>query len=67
MILLKRMLDLITHPNKQLSEKERDQVKRVARQMLNTLHAERLVLDWKKKESTRSGVSCIEIKPMTLS
>ena len=50
------IFDLITLPDKQLSEKEKTQVKRVAKQMLNTLHAERLVLDWKKKENARSAV-----------
>ena len=50
------IFDLITRPDKNFSDDEREQVKRVARQMLNTLHAGKLVLDWKKKESARSTV-----------
>ena len=50
------IFDLITRPNKQLSEKEKAQVKKVARQMLNTLHSEKLVLDWKKKSNVRAAV-----------
>ena len=50
------IFDLITRPEKDLNQEEKDQVKRVARQMLNTLHADRLVLDWKKKENARSAV-----------
>ena len=50
------IFDLITRPDKNLDDDEADQVKRVARQMLNTLHAERLILDWKKKENARAAV-----------
>ena len=50
------IFDIITRPNKNLTDDESKQVKRVAKQMLNTLHAERLVLDWKKKENARSAV-----------
>ena len=50
------VFDLIMRPARNLSEDESEQVKRVARQMLNTLHAERLVLDWKKKENARAAV-----------
>jgi len=50
------IFDLIIRPSKNLNDDEAEQVKRVARQMLNTLQAERLVLDWKKKENARSAV-----------
>ena len=39
-----------------LSEDETESVKKVARDLLNTLKAERLVLDWKKRSETRAGV-----------
>ena len=35
---------------------EREQVKKVAQELLDTLKAERLVLDWRKKQQTRAGV-----------
>jgi type I restriction enzyme, R subunit len=40
----------------ELSESEIKQVKKTARTLLEKLQAERLVMDWKDKESTRSGV-----------
>ena len=39
-----------------LSEKEKDQVKKVARSLLETLKRERLVLDWRKKQQERAKV-----------
>lgn len=39
-----------------MTEKERKQVKKVAHNLLETLKKEKLVLDWRKKESTRSAV-----------
>jgi len=50
------IFDLLTRPKVQLSDKERDQVKRVARDLLETLKHEMLVLDWKKRQQTRAAV-----------
>ena len=43
-------------PAPEMSEKERNLVKKVARDLLETLKHEKLVLDWRKKEMTRAGV-----------
>ncbi len=50
------ILDLLTKPALKLNKKEREQVKRVAKDLLDTLKAERLVLDWRKKQSARAAV-----------
>ncbi len=50
------VFDLLTRPNMDLSEKEKDQVKKVARSLLETLKRERLVLDWRKKQQERAKV-----------
>ncbi len=36
-----------------LNEGEIETVKKVARDLLNTLKAEKLVLDWKKRQNTK--------------
>src|SRR5208337_1182960 len=50
------IFDLLTRPNMKLSRKEKEQVKQVAQELLDTLKAERLVLDWRKKQQTRAAV-----------
>ena len=50
------LFDLLTKPDPILSRKEKAAVKEVARQLLETLKAERLVLDWRKRQQTRAGV-----------
>lgn len=50
------VFDLLTHPDMQLSEKERNQVKLVACELLTTLKREKLVLDWRKKQRARAQV-----------
>ena len=39
-----------------LSKTEVKEVKKIARQLLDTLKREKLVLDWKKKQQTRADV-----------
>ena len=39
-----------------LTDTEINSVKKVARDLLNTLKSEKLVLDWKKRENTRAVV-----------
>jgi type I restriction enzyme R subunit len=50
------LFDLLTKPEPNLSRKEKAEVKEVARELLDTLKAERLVLDWRKRQQTRAGV-----------
>jgi type I restriction enzyme R subunit len=50
------LFDILTRPNIKLSRKEKETVKKVAQELLDTLKAERLVLDWRKKQQTRAAV-----------
>jgi type I restriction enzyme R subunit len=50
------IFDLLTRPDMKLNRQEQEQVKKVAQELLDTLKAERLVLDWRKKQQTRAAV-----------
>jgi type I restriction enzyme R subunit len=50
------LFDILTQPVPELTEKERVQVKQVCKELLETLKAEKLVLDWRKKDKARSEV-----------
>lgn len=50
------LFDILTKPVPELSEKERAQVKKVCKELLETLKSEKLVLDWRKKDRARSDV-----------
>ena len=50
------VFDLLTKPEPKLTKKETADVKRIARELLETLKKEKLVLDWKKRQTTRAGV-----------
>jgi type I restriction enzyme R subunit len=50
------VFDLLTKPDMKLSKAEQKEVKKIARQLLDTLKKEKLVLDWKKKQQTRADV-----------
>lgn len=50
------IFDLLTQPEPELTEKEKDEVKKVAKDMLAKLKAEKLVLDWKLKTQTKADV-----------
>ena len=55
------LFDLLTRPSVKLSKKEELQVKNVARELLNFLKKEKLVLDWRKKQQARASVKlCID-------
>jgi type I restriction enzyme, R subunit len=55
------ILDILTKPEMKLSPKEGRDVKKVARQLLETLKREKLVLDWRKFQQSRAAVrQCIE-------
>lgn len=50
------IFDLLTKPDLELSDDERAKVKNVAKDLLDTLKSERLVLDWRKYQTTRAAV-----------
>jgi len=50
------IFDLLTKPEIALSEKEAGEVKKVARALLEKLKKEKLVLDWRKQQSSRAMV-----------
>lgn len=50
------IFDLLIRPNLTLSRTEREKVREVARNLLVTLKAEHLVLDWRKNQTTRARV-----------
>jgi len=50
------IFDLLTRPTIILTQKEREEVKKVSKDLLDTLKAERLVLDWRKQQKTRASV-----------
>jgi type I restriction enzyme R subunit len=50
------VFDLITKPDMKLTKKEDVQVKKVAKELLQTLRREKLVLDWRKTQATRAAV-----------
>jgi len=50
------VFDLLTKPEMDLTKKERAQVKKTARDLLDTLKREKLILDWRKKQQSRAAV-----------
>ena len=52
----KAVFDILTKPVPELSEKERAQVKTIARELLVRLKEDNLVLDWRKKPQTKGAV-----------
>ncbi|MEJ1358544.1 MAG: type I restriction endonuclease subunit R [Candidatus Sedimenticola sp. (ex Thyasira tokunagai)] len=50
------LFDILTKPEPELTEKERAGVKRVCKSLLETLKAEKLVLDWRSKPQSRGEV-----------
>jgi len=50
------IFDLLTKPDMKLTKAEEVEVKKVARELLETLKKEKLVLDWKKRQTTRAAV-----------
>ena len=50
------VFDLLTRPELDLTEAERNTVKMVSRQLLNTLKQEKLVLDWRKHQTSCAAV-----------
>ncbi len=50
------LFDLLTKPKIAMSEGDRDKVKATARELLATLKAGKLVLDWRKRQQARAEV-----------
>ena len=50
------LFDILTKPEIDMTAKEKEEVKKVARMLLQTLKEAKLVLDWKKKQRTRADV-----------
>ena len=50
------MFDILTKPEPVLTKAEEAEVKRVARELLETLKQEKLVLDWREKQQAKAAV-----------
>lgn len=50
------MFDLLTKPQMSLTDKEKDEIKKISRNLLDTLKREKLVLDWRKRQQARASV-----------
>jgi type I restriction enzyme R subunit len=50
------LFDILTKPEVDMSKSEKEQVKKVARMLLQTLKEAKLVLDWRKRQKTRADV-----------
>lgn len=50
------VFDVLTQPVPALTDKQREQVKKVCKSLLEKLKAEKLVLDWREKAATRGAV-----------
>jgi type I restriction enzyme R subunit len=50
------IFDLLTKPAIKLSQKDEQRVKKVAKELLQTLQREKLVLDWRKRQQARAAV-----------
>ncbi len=50
------LFDILTKPEPRLSRKEEEEVKNVAKTLLQTLKREKLVLDWREKQQARAAV-----------
>ncbi|MFG1691360.1 type I restriction endonuclease subunit R [Gemmatimonadota bacterium] len=50
------VLDLLLKPSVDLTKDERESVKGVAHELIETLRREKLILDWRKKQQSRAAV-----------
>jgi len=50
------IFDLLTKPEVNLTKQEERELKQVARELLDTLKREKLVLDWRKRQQSRAAV-----------
>lgn len=55
------LFDILTKPDMKLSQPQEKEIKKVAKELIETLKREKLVLDWRKKQQSRANVRiCIE-------
>ena len=64
------VFDLLIRPKLDLTEAEKDQVKSISRQLLETLKREKLLLDWRKRQQSRAAVKVtiediLEVLPLS--
>ena len=64
------VFDLLTRPELDLTEAEKNQVKSISRQLLETLKREKLLLDWRKRQQSRAAVKVtiediLEVLPLS--
>jgi type I restriction enzyme R subunit len=50
------VFDYLTRPGPDLNEEEKEEVKQIARQLLEKLKEKHLVLDWRKRQQSRAAV-----------
>jgi len=50
------IFDLLTKPDISLTEKEKHEIKKVAKELLSTLKPEKLVLDWRRRQQSKAAV-----------
>ena len=50
------IFDVLTKPDITLTEKEKLEVKKVAKELLSTLKQEKLVLDWRRRQQSKAAV-----------
>ncbi len=50
------IFDLLTKPKPKLTREQEVEVKRIARQLLETLKKEKFILDWRRREAARAAV-----------
>ena len=50
------VFDILMKPAPELSTRDRNQVKRVAKELLETLKREKFSLDWRKRQQSRASV-----------
>jgi type I restriction enzyme R subunit len=50
------LFDILTKPEPELSDKEKERVKKICKSLLETLKTEKLVLDWRMKPQARGAV-----------
>jgi type I restriction enzyme R subunit len=50
------IFDLLTKPDITLTEKEKLEIKKVAKELLSTLKQQKLVLDWRRRQQTKAAV-----------
>jgi type I restriction enzyme R subunit len=53
------VFDILTRPGPDLTATEKREVKRVARELLDTLSGQKLVLDWRKRQQSRAAVQLV--------